>query len=80
VKNIGSNGTLLWKPKKKEHVCGARSYPKLVLNKLKINMKRTTSIYVTLNQDISKYLKFLKLTQNISKTYYSQVYNCIMNL
>jgi hypothetical protein len=36
VQNIGSNGTLSWKHEKKEHVCGASSYPKLVLNKLKI--------------------------------------------
>jgi hypothetical protein len=36
MQNTGSNGTLLWKHEKKEHVRGASSYPKSVLNKLKI--------------------------------------------
>jgi hypothetical protein len=35
VQNIGSNGSLLWRLEKKEHDCGASSFPKLVLNKLK---------------------------------------------
>ncbi len=36
VQNIGLSGTLLWKHEKTKHGYGARLYPKLMLNKLKV--------------------------------------------
>ncbi len=61
--------------------------PKIGVEQTKKNMKRTTSIYVTLNQDVSKYfkifiiiLKYFKSTQNISKKISWQIYNSIMNV
>jgi hypothetical protein len=67
------------------HNYGARQYPKLVLNILKITWKQLPSFmhYEGLNsmKNIWKYFTLsLEISQNISKNLFGQVFNYIMNV